>query len=355
MSKTVLLRNKSKQIITTIYSKSKQADDNRETEHYAAIKIQSWYRGLRIRSYFKHLNENALKIQKAWRGHQGRQLYRLVLDDAVRYMRFKFYDDTACLIQKHWRGYYSRKYIFNYYKRKEYLAVIKQKNEIVLGELKEYKEYMERQREEKKNILKYKRLEEEAKRNHHLISTKQIPGVFNSPYKPSANEMEYLMRSVKLDPSVKHDAFVNAMHANKFENVTLPKGCLPPLVQKPQGPFREPIDVLKQRYRPFSPTLRCEHDIDSVKKERNNMRDKEWCGRLHDNIFLPVDKSIYNKPYEPLMLTKDKYEKLDYGLKHYRVEADQNDGERFKSLVPPIPEFNKLNKTYVESQHYYMS
>ena len=43
---------------------------------------------------------------------------------------------------------------------------------------------MERQREEKKNILKYKKLEEDAKRNHYLISTKQIPGVFNSPYKP---------------------------------------------------------------------------------------------------------------------------------------------------------------------------
>ena len=43
---------------------------------------------------------------------------------------------------------------------------------------------MERQREEKKNIEKYKRLEEKAKRTHYLISTKQIPGVYNSPYKP---------------------------------------------------------------------------------------------------------------------------------------------------------------------------
>jgi hypothetical protein len=43
---------------------------------------------------------------------------------------------------------------------------------------------MERQQEERKNIEKYRRLEEEAKRNHYLISTKQISGVYNSPFKP---------------------------------------------------------------------------------------------------------------------------------------------------------------------------
>ena len=52
------------------------------------------------------------------------------------------------------------------------------------NELKEYKDYMDRQADEQKNIEKYKRLEEDAKRKHYLISTKQISGVYNSPYKP---------------------------------------------------------------------------------------------------------------------------------------------------------------------------
>ncbi len=51
-------------------------------------------------------------------------------------------------------------------------------------ELREYKDYMDRQAEEKANFEKYRKLEEEAKRNHFLISTKQIPGVYNSPYQP---------------------------------------------------------------------------------------------------------------------------------------------------------------------------
>lgn len=43
---------------------------------------------------------------------------------------------------------------------------------------------MERTMEEKKLAEKYRKLEEEAKRNHYLISTKMIPGVYNSPFYP---------------------------------------------------------------------------------------------------------------------------------------------------------------------------
>ena len=57
-------------------------------------------------------------------------------------------------------------------------------NQYDSNELKEYKEYMDRQAEEKKNYEKYQRLEEKAKREHYLISTRQISGVYNSPYKP---------------------------------------------------------------------------------------------------------------------------------------------------------------------------
>lgn len=51
-------------------------------------------------------------------------------------------------------------------------------------ELKEYKDWIDRQMEEKESIEKFRKLEDEAKRNHFLISTKQIPGVYNSPYQP---------------------------------------------------------------------------------------------------------------------------------------------------------------------------
>ena len=43
---------------------------------------------------------------------------------------------------------------------------------------------MVRNYEEKKLAEKFRKMEEEAKRNHYMISTKVIPGVYNSPFNP---------------------------------------------------------------------------------------------------------------------------------------------------------------------------
>ena len=97
------------------------------------------------------------------------------------------------------------------------------------------------------------------------------------------------MRHVKLDQAEAHEHYVRSLKANRFEMVSLPEG-LPPLVSKPQGPFREPEDVRKQRYRPFSPSLRCEHDFESLSVARKEMKSKEWTQRLHDEMC--VNKKI---------------------------------------------------------------
>lgn len=351
MAKVISLQNEIPDIIEQIYENNRIADLYREIEYNAAVKIQSWYRRLRVKAYLKHINESAIIIQRVFRGYRGRKHYRSVLKARVAEMRLNFFYNQATIIQKIWRGYFSRKYIFNYYKRKAYLIAIQHKNEAVLNELKEYKDYMDRQADEKKNIEKYRLLEEKAKREHYLISTKQISGVYNSPYKPAPAEMEYLMRNIKLDPAINHDHYVKSLKANKFESIALPEG-LPPLVNKPQGPFRDPIDVRKQRYRPFSPSLRCETDFESLNKARKSMKNKEWTERLHDEIFVPIDQSAIEtkKPYVPLMVTTSKYGALDYGTKRFRDEIKNSElpNGRFKALVPPIKEFHKLNRTYAQ-------
>lgn len=348
MAKVISLMEDIPEIYEQIYENYRIADQYREIEYNAAVKIQSWYRLLRVKAYMKHVTNAAVIIQKTFRGHLGRKSFRKTVEMKVKEMRQNYFDRMATLCQKTWRGYFSRKYIFNYYKRKAYLQAIQHKNEAVLNELKEYKEYMDRQAEEKKNYEKYQRLEEKAKREHYLISTRQISGVYNSPYKPAPAEMEYLMRNIKLDPSEYHDSYVKSVKANKFDLISLPEG-LPPLTNKPQGPFRDPLDVRKQRYRPFSPSLRCETDYESVTIARKEMKNKEWTERHHDEIFIPIDKTVYKKPYLPMMNTTAKYGALDYGTKAFRDEKKHEElhGGRFKTLVPKIPEFHKLNRTYV--------
>lgn len=49
--------------------------------------------------------------------------------------------------------------------------------------------------------------------------------------------------------------------------------------------------------------------------------------------FYPIDKTIYRKPYEPLMLTRDKYKLLDYGRKYFREEVKSQDPESVSILL----------------------
>ena len=45
------------------------------------------------------------------------------------------------------------------------------------------------------------------------------------------------------------------------------------------------MEVRKQRYRPFSPSLRVETDYESLEKGREKEKGKEWTERLHDEML----------------------------------------------------------------------
>lgn len=87
-------------------------------------------------------------------------------------------------VQKTWRGFYTRKYIFNYHSRKKYLEGLKIKNEIVRNELEEFAEQQEQMAQWKQEADEKKQLDEYARKNHHLLSTEVLPGIYNSPFQP---------------------------------------------------------------------------------------------------------------------------------------------------------------------------
>ncbi|PVD26298.1 hypothetical protein C0Q70_13969 [Pomacea canaliculata] len=166
-------------------------------------------------------------------------------------MKLNYYNLMASKIQKIWRGYYVRKYVFDFYSRRRYIEALKLKNEIIRIELQEYIEHQ---------TILHKRIQEErdkqmseynARKNHYLVSTYVQPGIYNSPFLPYKSDVP------------KH----------------LP---VPPI--KPQGPFREPEEVQKQRYKPFQPSLRVATDIDSLQKAREILKAEEWVTRHHDDM-----------------------------------------------------------------------
>ena len=52
------------------------------------------------------------------------------------------------------------------------------------NELAEYAEQKEEEQIWKQEALARKKLEEYAKKHHHLVSTEVIPGIYNSPFNP---------------------------------------------------------------------------------------------------------------------------------------------------------------------------
>ncbi|ELU08860.1 hypothetical protein CAPTEDRAFT_159316 [Capitella teleta] len=268
-------------------------------------------------------------------------------------MKMKHYHRMATTIQKTWRGFYTRKYVSNYYSRKRYLEGLKIKNEIMLNELEEYAEQQEQMTEIKKDIDQKKKLDTFSRKNHYLLSTVVQPGVFNSPYKPYPDEMEFHLRNAKMDSPSPHPPkkSKDKIFDPSWRRYDLPKPeVLPPVNGKPQGPFRDPREVQQQRYKPFQPTLRVESNYYSLDEAREKMKQEEWVNRLIDIKFQPSKRKTY--AYEPLLHSTSSFGHLPYGTSYFRHEYPDKwlfgSSEKFRTVVPPIPVFEKLNDTYTE-------
>jgi hypothetical protein len=50
------------------------------------------------------------------------------------------------------------------------------------SQLNEYREYLEQKQVEQQRQANISKLEEEARRTHYLVSTRAVPGIYNSKY-----------------------------------------------------------------------------------------------------------------------------------------------------------------------------
>ncbi|XP_078000154.1 spermatogenesis-associated protein 17-like [Glandiceps talaboti] len=348
MATVVRIVEQGSTVMGEVFDRNRVAEELRLREFDASVRIQAWFRGARVRAYIKFLHRCATVLQKLWRGFLGRRLYRDIMATQVMIMRMNFYNAMATKIQKIWRGYYTRKYIHNYYSRKQYLEGLMIKNGIVRKELSEYAEQKAIERAQAEQEAAQLKLKEEASRKHYLISTDVVPGIYNSPFKPYPDEMEYILRSVQPRPP----EGPKPKRENRSGIIIPPSPPLPlteplpPIGAKLQGPFRTPTEVQKQRYKKLQPTLRVQTSFLSVEEAREAMKAKEWVMRVNDNIFEPFTRR--SVPYDSLLHTTSKYGHLPYGTQYFREEdldAHITD-QRFRGVVSPIPVFEKLNDTY---------
>ncbi|XP_003999553.2 spermatogenesis-associated protein 17 isoform X6 [Felis catus] len=337
------------------YFRNSAVDVFRKKEYDAAVKIQSWFRGCRIRAYLRYLHRVATVIQKCWRGYLGRQHYQLIVKLEFCTMKMNLYNAMAVRIQKRWRGYRIRKYCFNYFYLKEYLKAVSETNDAIREALEEFAEMKER--EEKKADLEReeKKRDYQARKMHYLLSTKQIPGIYNSPFRKDPDPWELRLQKAKplisQRPKVKQKRGVNISNRLACTSArSLPQSeILPPIDRKQcQGPFRDITEVLEQRYKPLEPTLWMAEPINELKMAREELRKQEWMRNINDNMFLPFSSYHKNKKYIPLMHSSSKYGPNSYGSQHFRDENPKKwiCDKDFQTVLPSFDLFSKYGKLY---------
>lgn len=356
MASLIHFLNHSQSMKKEILKLCNEAELKRKHEYNAAVKIQSWIRGLQTRHYLRHLHEKSIIIQKHWRGFMARNYFRIYVRNLHFMMRINFYHAMASRIQRIWRGFHARKYKHNFYARKRYFNALEVKNQIVRYELEAWKEHNDAMTAKQAAEEGERELMEEARREHHLRSTKQNPGVYNSPFDATKHDRErrlIMARPRRGDPPVPRK--VRDQNQGCVDDTEPPQLflhapiTLPPLDErKLQGPFRSRQVVYNQRYRPLNPTVLVSNPYESLKEARKALKAAENAAIVVEERWRP--SFPYDHPYEKTMFGAERYKggPRKINRKQFREENRNKwvGDESFRNIVPPVPIFERINDTY---------
>lgn len=360
MATLARLQTRSSFLETQYYHRNRVVDEFRKKENDAAVKIQSWFRGCRVRAYIRHLNRVVTIMQKWWRSYIGRKQYQLIVQIACYTMKMNHYNAMAVRIQRRWRGFRIRKYCFNYYYLKEYLRAVSETNDAIREALEEFAEMKESEERKASLEREEKQREMQARKMHYLLSTKQVPGIYNSPFRKDPDPWELRLQKAKPLTPPKHAVkqrystsptdWLACTSARSFPR----SGSLPPIDRKRcQGPFRDIHEVLEQRYKPLEPTLRVAEPINHLKMAREELKQEQRMRNVIDKMFLPFSSYHKKEKYVPLIHSSSKYSPDSYGHKHFRSEDPRKwvCDKDFQTVLPSFELFCKFGKSYSKAGH----
>jgi len=169
-------------VMDSLAQSSRLAEINKDRELRAAITIQSIRRGHVERRRIKAWLKACISIQRIWRSFLARQYACHVSTLRDKRRSLALWTRMATTIQKTFRAFYSRRYKHSYYERKAYLASVSAKDE----KIRELSDIVAERTHEEREMVRVEGEKAEfdnlAKDLHHLVSTSNIPGVFNSPF-----------------------------------------------------------------------------------------------------------------------------------------------------------------------------
>uniref|UniRef100_A0A8C1J472 Spermatogenesis associated 17 n=1 Tax=Cyprinus carpio TaxID=7962 RepID=A0A8C1J472_CYPCA len=308
------------------------AEENRQKENEAAVRIQSWFRGCQVRAYVSLLHKNATSIQKIWHGLTARALFRQRVKTAYFITKMNFYNKMAVKVN---------------ISLARYLEGLTRKNKHIRRDLEEVAELQWKERERITLEKQEKEKNIQAQRLHFLLSTKQCLGVFNSPFRAEPDETELRLRKVR--PLLVRSAPKERKNPNitpDLNNLMPNRERLPPIHKKPQGPFRPALEVQQQRHRPLEPSLHVISSITALEEAREELKWQEWRTRIIDQTY--VTHTHKRSHYEGLMHTSTPFEQVAYGTKHFREEHKEylKGKKPFKTVFTTCHVFDKFGRLY---------
>eukprot|EP01016_Furgasonia_blochmanni_P048812 TRINITY_DN7334_c0_g1_i1.p1 TRINITY_DN7334_c0_g1~~TRINITY_DN7334_c0_g1_i1.p1 ORF type:complete len:203 (+),score=44.34 TRINITY_DN7334_c0_g1_i1:336-944(+) len=157
------------------------------------MKLQSFWRMHRIQKRYLIKRQAIIGIQRFFRAFAARRKFINNTTKRINDRNYIYFSNQAKTIQRYYRGYYCRKYIHDFYARKNYLKFIQVKNEEVREQINNHYKKLKEDEERRREHVARAEFTELAKNLHHLTSTNNIPGVYNPPFarvKPAAFDVD---------------------------------------------------------------------------------------------------------------------------------------------------------------------
>eukprot|EP00629_Pelagomonadales_sp_RCC1024_P017503 CAMPEP_0119264350 /NCGR_PEP_ID=MMETSP1329-20130426/3453_1 /TAXON_ID=114041 /ORGANISM="Genus nov. species nov., Strain RCC1024" /LENGTH=339 /DNA_ID=CAMNT_0007264111 /DNA_START=397 /DNA_END=1416 /DNA_ORIENTATION=+ len=123
-----------------------------------------------------------VEVQRVFRGHIGRHITRSKALARANYEDLAIFHYHAIMCQRTFRGYYSRRYRHDFNARKNYITSVVSKGDALRARLERARLDQIVHEAEMTEAEKQQAFKQICQHLHHLVSTKSVPGVYNSPY-----------------------------------------------------------------------------------------------------------------------------------------------------------------------------
>ncbi|CAG9855758.1 unnamed protein product [Phyllotreta striolata] len=199
-----------------VFASCKVQNDFQAKLSWGATKIQSFFRGLKVRKQIEHMRKAAITIQKLVRGWLVRYHLPDRLQEYYDEICFRHYSKAAAKIQATWKGYVFRKFTFCI------KDVLEERARIAHADEEIHKLFQQPFNEFNKTPYKIsedylRQIYEILFDRHHLLRTKHIKGVLSNE---GSDELSILEQLIKVMP---WNDFVRTIHKIYYNYMKMPK------------------------------------------------------------------------------------------------------------------------------------